>query len=215
MKLNRVDNGYKHPLSSMNIEIAHISTDNDNYKSDLYQNIEKSLDLIDNININRYELKTCFSILIDDKRSNINNREKWISDNIFPVDNLKMIDYLCFESDLKGYVSVLYAKLSAEHRTSVSRQMERYINKMGKTACSHDIALWHSLRLGVLGSRTLPVYQVAHKGRIDIINSFIAKNVVSVLNKSDREHEEDAEIDILQYLDPDVADYRRIGRFYY
>ena len=218
MKLKKVTNGNKHPKSELNIEIAHVAAGAPNYAEKLKDAIARSQAITAQLNIERYNFRICHSLLVDDKRTTDFNRDEWLQEVSRHVPDLaKSVDYVTFESDLKNLLNTFYSKLRADKQSTIKNEIERYLQKRKKMACSHDIALWHSLRLGALGGRGIPVYELIDpkSTTAPIKSSFIARHVCSVLPDTDRNHEEDAETDILRHLDRRFGDWRMVKRYYY
>jgi len=218
MNLVKVTNGNKHPKSNLNIEMAHVAVDETGYLSKLKQAYIHSVEVERMLGLNRYNFRIARSILVDDKRRPEMNRNTWFDQICEGLPELANgIDYIAFESDLKNMLNIFYSRVRPEKQVNVKNEIERYLAKRKRTACSHDIALWHSLRLGALGGKGLPVYEISTTDRKNkgLCSSFIATNVCSILPYTDRLHEEDAETDILRHLDRRYGDWRRVKRYYY
>jgi len=218
MKLVKVKNAGRQPRSTLNIEVAHVAVDGSNYLKRLELAFEASAKVEKDLQFDRYNFRTVRSLLVDEKRKQSLDREEWFAQvsREFP-SYLKQIDYVAFESDLKNSLNSFYSRIRPDKQSSVKNNFERYLAKRKKTGCSHDIALWHSMRLGVLGRLALPIYEIVsgdapEKG---LRGSFLATNVCSILPVSDRNFEEDAETEILRHIDSRHGDWRKIKRYYY
>jgi hypothetical protein len=148
---------------------------------------------------------TCATvILIDDKQVPSPHRL-----SVYSVDPLLRmasrflpVDYITFESHLPRYKDQLLALLDPAHRKLVGRDMEYYARRDGRIACSHDIAIWHLLRLGyfdpVTADVAIPVGALTPRG----LPRFTARRAVSVLSRrlNQDDFETLAETTILRYL---------------
>lgn len=132
-------------------------------------------------------LRPILSILVDDKALLIPDREAWLTDvqSRWP-DVLARIDFLCFESDLSTIADLFIARLVTRSRGRRAREIERYRDKHGRIACSHDIAIWHSLRLGLLGRHDHLVRRGPHWSDGA---GFYCSHAVSILDEENREDE--------------------------
>ena len=218
MKLKTTTNVNRHPKSTLNIEVAHVGVDEPDYISKLDIAFANSLEIENSLCLDKYRFRICRSILIDDKRSPDFDRPEWfrLVHKHLP-ERLEMIDFVTFESDLKNLLNTFYSRLRHEKQVNVKNEIERYLAKRKRTACSHDIAVWHALRLGALGGKGMPVYEIQsqNSGTSALSGSFVATNICSILPRTDRNHEEDAETNILRHLNPRYGDWKRVKRYYY
>jgi hypothetical protein len=148
------------------------------------------------------------SALIDDKELGIPNRSKWLELCSQRYPNLfKIIDFVCFESDLILLKKEFLSQIQESQRGRIDREMERYREKHGHIACSHDIAIWHLLRLGLLnsGEKLLPAINDRRFG--------FARGALSILEDEDRIAEERAR-ELLLYCE-DSTVLSRIKCVYY
>lgn len=218
MKLSRITNANRPPKSSMNIEVAHVAVEGANYVQKLEAAFEASFKVEEELQLSRYGFRSVRSLLVDDKRRPTLDRDEWFSELVENLgDHMRKIDYVAFESDLKNTLNVFYSRIIADKQNTVKNNFERYLAKRKRTGCSHDISLWHAMRLGALGSRGLPIFEIKRsKDELTALRgSFVATNVCSILPVADRNFEEDAETDILRHLDNRFGDWRRIKRYYY
>lgn len=170
----------------INIEVAHLRSW---HLAEARSSAEESLliaqeycNALDNPNV-----QPVLTILLDDKALQISDRERWL-DQAFArwPDIFKKIDFLCFESDLSAIADLFIARLVTSNRGRRAREIERYRDKHGRIACSHDIAIWHSLRLGLLGCHDNLLQRGPHWH--DGI-AFYCSHVVSILEDENREDE--------------------------
>jgi len=125
--------------------------------------------------------------LIDDKALKIGDRPQWLARTIRSLPNVfDKIDYICFESDLSTIADLFIDRLVSGNRGRRAREIERYRDKHGRIACSHDIAIWHSLRLGLLGRHDGLLLRGPHWHQR---TTFYCAHVVSILEEEDREDE--------------------------
>ncbi len=217
IELIPIEHGSKAPKADINVEIAHAYWRMDDFTEQLAIDFKQSLNILSSLRQENKGQRISVSLLIDDKRLDIFDKLDWlICESNRCKDIFSVVDYVTFESDLKNLLMLLYGTLKLSNRNAIETDIERYIKTQRKTACSHDIAIWHSMRLGALGNLNLPVYLVkSSEINCDLRPSFCASRVISILNGSDRENEERAEIDILKYIEKDKLDWRNIERYYY
>ena len=138
------------------------------------------------------------SLLVDDKNSNERMAPEDISLLLLESSKWLHVDYVVFESRLADYKLDLLENIQDSHRVSVKKLIERYESKSGRLACSHDIAIWHLMRLGKINADVSTVVPVSsHRGKM--VKPFYSRNVISVLSNQDREPEEKAITDVLCY----------------
>jgi hypothetical protein len=216
VELALVPHGQRAPRADLNIEMAHITWAGPNIRERFCQELEKSRALLEQLRLDRLQFRVVKSILVDDHRIGEGERLSWFARETKSID-IQEIDYVVFESELKRLLTVFYSKLSPGVNRVIQNEMERYISNKGRTACSHDIALWHCMRLGILGFYGLPVYEVQKTGVASggghLVGSFCAGRVASILNISMREHEEDADTELLRHVD--FLDPLSVQRYYY
>lgn len=218
LKMERVENAFLAPRSEINIEIAHVYWDGSGFGERFIEEYNKSIQTIQDLCIIRGVNRFSISILIDDKRINFADKFSWLQYNMNRFSKLfESIDYLVMESDLKNYMSMMYKLVEYRQRRSIESSVERYIRAKKTPACSHDIAVWHLMRSGAFGAINLPVYRIVNTdNRAErLLPSFCASRIASVLNQSDREHEETAEAEILRYISSDHFSWRNVERYYY
>jgi len=146
------------------------------------------------------------SILIDDKNCTNPPSMDQVSEFLGIVgDYGPQVDFVCFESTLPDYESELIKQVVPEERNTVRAAIERYKTNHGSLGCSHDIAIWHMLRLGLLGTvRSRSVIQVGIVAQR--AKPFFAERVVSILSKEFRAYEEKARHDLLvRCIDKDLV----------
>lgn len=151
-------------------------------------------------------------VLVDDKVQPIRERESWLDEVTLRWPAVfSRIDFICFESDLSIIADIFIAQLRTQNRARRAREIERYRNKHGRIACSHDIAIWHSFRLGRLGRHDQLIFPGSRGMHLDL-GSFYCPNVVSILEEEDREDEARAR-EIMLEAD-DNGDFRVETIFY-
>tara|TARA_R110000868_G_scaffold98905_1_gene272355 strand:- start:1266 stop:1925 length:660 start_codon:yes stop_codon:yes gene_type:complete len=215
--LVQVDNAARAPRADMNIELAHTYWEGSDFCERFRSEFERSMKLMQDLNIAKPRERVSISILIDDKRIEPLDKVAWFLEraNLCKAE-FSQVDYVVFESDLKSLLRSLYSKIVPNKKNAIQNDIERYVKSKRKTACSHDIALWHTMRSGALGFKGLPIFQVkGERSQARLLPSFCSTRVVSILNQSDREHEENAEVDILQYVASEAFDWRGVERNYY
>lgn len=197
-------------LTDINIEICHLDWTDPDYKIRADKALREALAII-----NSYKVKyknVVVSMLIDDKS------EKLDSDKVNFMNELlqnhpvlvKNLDYLVFESELeKTYLSFLEI-VSPQKRQRVEKDVARWVKKNGSLACSHDISLWHTYRLG-LTKNGVTIHSLHGKPKDD----FFAKKVVSVLFYQDKNEEVRASTEVLAYLNKLKFNEKMVKRHYH
>lgn len=216
--LKQLKNAARAPRAELNIEIAHAYWEPAEFQDRLRKEFTLSRELLSRQFPDLNKLRCSTSILIDDKRLAPNiDRVPWLETHIKELkDVFQYVDYIAFESELKNLLNLFYSRIIPQKRASIQRKIERYVRDRKRTACSHDIAIWHAMRSGALGAKNLPVYRVTGLSEPSrLLPSFCSRRVISILRKSDREHEDDAETDILRFVEHDKFNYRDIERYYY
>ena len=169
----------------INLEFAHVEFSGDGYFD--HSAVEKSAALAKEL-FHSYQsrsLSCATAILIDDKQVPQHHRL-----SVHDIDPLLRIatgflpvDFISFESRLPTYKDQLLGLLDPAHRRIVGRDMDYYENRDGRIACSHDIAIWHMLRLGYIGPITpdvaIPVAAFSARG----LPPFTCRRAVSVLSR--------------------------------
>lgn len=152
------------------------------------------------------------SLLIDDKNSSERMTPNDVSLLILEASKWLQVDYVVFESRLAEYKLDLFENIKESHRVVVKKFVERYEMKSGRLACSHDIAIWHLMRLGKIAADAATVVPVgSRRGRI--AKPFFAKRVVSILKDEDHDPEEKALDDILRHCTDETIP-ARIHRYF-
>jgi hypothetical protein len=148
------------------------------------------------------------SALIDDKELRIPNRSKWLELCRQEYEGLfKILDFVCFESDLISLKEEFLSQIQERQRGRIDREMERYRERHGHIACSHDIAIWHLLRLGLLNSARKFLHATNDR------RFGFARGALSILEDEDRVAEERARELLLYCKDSTVLS--RIECVYY
>ncbi len=175
------------------LEFAHFailpSLELDNLE-DVHISSEYALDLYGSIN---YPIQT--QILIDDKRykSTLDSELyaaiicKWLPKEL-------KLDAVTLESELQMLSTQYYDTISVKSRRRIVRKFSRYSAASGFLACSQDIAVWHSVRAGLIRPEKLTV--LGNEGVVP------ASVLVSILPHRNKEFEDLAMRD---YLDCSVA----------
>lgn len=216
-ELERLSNADQAPRAEVNVELAHTYWDCVDFIDRFSVELKKSTELFRELRVAEPGRRVSTSILVDDKRLSSNGKLPWLYSQIAKAPELfSSIDYVVLESELKGRLLSFYNTIRPEKVSSIKAEIERYIRSKRITACSHDIAIWHVMRSGALGYRNLPVYRIGGELKSErLVPSFCAPRIVSILNQGDREHEEDAETEILKFVEAPRFDWRSIERAYY
>lgn len=137
-------------------------------------------------------------VLLDDKKVELERVADEVSGFLALVDELELSpDEIFSESQLRNWLPELTELLPLKQGRKLHRSADSYLKQYNNLPCSVDIALWHTLRLGLLGD--------APVGGADV--------VVSILDNGNREFEELARTQLLDYVRTPVA--QRIITLYY
>ncbi|MEQ1515330.1 MAG: hypothetical protein ABL931_02435 [Usitatibacteraceae bacterium] len=172
--------------SELNVEFAHF----DWKQPSAVDEMGRSLDVAKSTCIERgWQFDSAVrSVLVDDKGFTDRPRAAVIEGMVGVLGTSSAdIDFICFESDLRFLLPKFAADLVAGGGARQSRSLERYLDSHGRTACSHDIAIWHAFRLGLLGRWDELLHPV---GASEIAKDrFYSRCVVSSVRREDMEYE--------------------------
>jgi hypothetical protein len=218
IELRRVQNALMAPRAEISLELAHCYWEPETFQERFAIEFGKSIEVARDLKLLSPTKRVSVSILLDDKRLKSENKEDWLTSQISEMGSIfQHIDYVVFETELITRLKLFYNAIQPEKRSAKETEIERYVRMKRLTACSHDIAIWHTMRSGALGSTNLPVYAICNRDlpSNSLVPSFCASRVVSILNQADRQHEEQAENDLLKYVRADQFDWRSVERNYY
>lgn len=181
-----------------NLEVAHVNWALPNAGDSVAESIADAKDYIAGWTSRGERYVVC--ILVDDKELRIPDRAEWLRTTRRDYQALfEMLDYVCFESDLVKLKDEFLKQLRPNQRGRIGREIERYRRKHGRVACSHDITIWHLLRLGLLASGNKSLHRVSTKRSPNAARlGFYARSALSILEEDDRAAEERAQ-EILKY----------------
>ncbi len=138
-------------------------------------------------------------VLLDDKTVDPANARERAEQVLGLAADLGLPGDLSFsETDLRSFLPNLEQILPSRARKRLNRDASTGLTKYGNLPCSVDIALWHSLRLGLLGVSEVGSYDLA----------------ISVLGDGNREFEDLASDHFLRFLEPTGTISRIITLFY-
>lgn len=181
-----------------NLEIAHVTWGGIDADDSINESVVQGLEWIARWESTGASYTVCS--LVDDKEVVISDRAGWLDIYAKAYPKLfGLLDFVCFESDLISLKNEFLARFEPPRRGKVERELERYREKHGKVACSHDIAIWHSLRLGLLpsGFRLMnPLKQT--------VQGPYGNQLLSILEEEDRAPEERAK-EMLRYTEDGAA----------
>jgi hypothetical protein len=191
--------------SDYSVEFAHVAFDED-YNFDekiVIKSAKLAKRRLDALEKNGCSYTVC--ILIDDKHVKHGLTYKNVGKFLrFTREHIPRIDYICFEKRLEDYIDAVIDAVDSSYQDRVTGQIYRYRQKHRKLGCSHDIAVWHLMRLGIVNNidnQTL-VYvgsDLSQDGLQRRNPEFVSRNLISILSRSDRPQEERADKEILQY----------------
>lgn len=182
----RMTDQLPHRACCINIEVAHLRSWE---STEALLSAEESLLIANEYRhtLDQPRPDAAFSVLIDDKALQISDRQSWLEDVYTRWPHIfAQIDFLCFESDLSNIADLVISQLVTRNRGRRAREIERYRNKHGRVACSHDIAIWHSLRLGMLGYHD---NLITRGPNWKAGANFYCSHIVSILEEENREEE--------------------------
>jgi hypothetical protein len=202
-------------ISDYNLEFAHVMlTERSFNKDEVVKSAELAKREFERIKKGGSTCTVC--ILIDDKHVKRKLSYKHIpAFRDFVTQHFPRVDYICFEKDLPKYKEKIFGKLRPESKDHVEAEIWRYQKKHRKLACSHDIAIWHMIRLGLINdidAATLP--PVGWGVRQGNTPPFVARRIISVLSQKDEAPEQRAYEDILRHCIDQTA-VKNIKRIYY
>lgn len=155
-------------------------------------------------------------ILIDDKhvKARLTYREMTTFRDVV-VSCFPRVDYIFFEKNLPKFKEQIFPNIREAKRDEVEAALWRYQKKKRGLGCSHDIAIWHMMRLGMINGIDAAMLPPVGWGKArSSAPPFVAKNIVSVLSKKDETFEKKAIEDILRHCDDQKA-IESIRRVYY
>ena len=139
-------------------------------------------------------------VLLDDKKVEREEAEQLAADLFHLLENLKCApDNWYYERDLINHLPELSQALPKKQRHELERSTRSYIRDFDALPCSVDIALWHTLRLGLLGQDPI----------IDRSDA-----VISILGDGNQEYEALARRNVLDHLASGMVSSRVISLYY-
>lgn len=202
-------------ISDYSLEFAHVALIGKDFnRSEVTKSADIALKELKRIEKNGFTCAVC--ILIDDKHVKTTLTYKDITPFLqFVSQHFPRIDYVCFEKSLPRQKDKLFEQLDPDKRDHIAGEFWRYQRDHKKLACSHDIAIWHMIRLGLINDiEAGTIVPVGAVGRGAHARSFVAKSLISVLSEHDRLSEEKANEEILRHC-VDIKAISRIRRIYY
>jgi len=155
-------------------------------------------------------------ILIDDKHvsARLTYRDMAAFRDVV-ISCFPRVDYIFFEKNLPKFKEQIFPNIKEERRDNVEADLWRYQKKHRRLGCSHDIAIWHLMRFGLINSIDAAMLPPVGWGEANSpVPPFVAKHIVSVLSKKDEEFEKRAVEDILKHCaNPNLIS--SIRRVYY
>jgi hypothetical protein len=202
-------------ISDYNLEFAHVMLTGRSFNRDeVLKSAEIAKQELERIQTNGSTCAVC--ILIDDKHVEHKLTYKDLPVfRDFVTQHFSRVDYICFEKDLSKYKEKIFEKLRPESRDHVEAEIWRYQKTHRQLGCSHDIAIWHMIRLGLINdidaATLIPVGWGVRQGRSP---PFVARRIISILSRKDEDFEKKAYEDILKQCIDESA-IRNIERIYY
>lgn len=204
------------PVSDFNLEFAHVAIEGGRRFDE--NEVRKSADIAAK-ELAALEKKgaTCaVCILIDDKhvRARLTYREMTAFRDVV-ISCFPRVDYMFFEKNLPKFKEQIFPNIREDKRDKVEASLWRYQKTHRGLGCSHDIAIWHMMRLGMINGIDAAMLPPVGWGKArSPAPPFVAKNIVSVLSKKDEPFEKKAVEDILRHCEDSTA-IDNIRRVYY
>lgn len=199
-------------IADFNLEFAHTPLHGENFdKAAVIKSAELARRELRSI---EHEGASCaVTILIDDKHVKSTLSYKDVTPFLnFVTKHFPRIDYISFEKNLSRHKDKVIEQLELGQRDHVAGSIWRYQRKHRKLGCSHDIAIWHMIRLGLINGieagTIVPFGANAHSP------PFVAHKLISILSEKDEPFERKAYQDILCHCINKKA-VSRIQRVYY
>lgn len=203
-------------ISDYNLEFAHVALEGGRRFDE--NEVRKSADIAakELATIEKKGSSCAVCILVDDKhvRARLTYREMTTFRDVV-VSCFPRVDYIFFEKNLPKFKEQIFSNIREGKRDKVEASLWRYQKTHRRLGCSHDIAIWHMMRLGMInGIDAAMLPPVGWGETTSPAPPFVAKNIVSVLSKKDEAFEQKAVEDILQHCE-DAKSIQRIRRVYY
>jgi hypothetical protein len=202
-------------ISDYSLEFAHVALIGKDFnRSEVTKSADIALKELQRIEKKGLTCAVC--ILIDDKHVKSTLTYKDITPFLqFVSQHFPRIDYVCFEKSLPKHKDKIFEQLDPDKRDHIAGEFWRYQRKHKKLACSHDIAIWHMIRLGLINDiEAGTIVPVGAVGTSAHAPSFVARNLISILSAHDKPFEEKASKEILRHC-VDKKAVSRIQRIYY
>jgi hypothetical protein len=200
--------------ADINIEFAHVEFDDD-LTFDAESVIESAKIAKSQFDIYNAAGLTCSTcVLVDDKQTKLQLDVSAAAKLLGLISTEFWVDYLCFESSLPFYRHQMLKLLPTEISRRVEGDMEFYIKRDGKIACSHDIAIWHLLRVGLIPATPRVIIPVGALLRGHERPPFAAQRILSILKRPQLIPECKADEDVLHHVANNDLSIR-IERIYY
>ena len=202
-------------ISDYNLEFAHVALEGRSFNKD---EVKKSaqLALKEYQRIETAGASCAVCILIDDKHVKAKVTYKDIpAFRDFVISHFPRVDYICFEKNLPRYKEQIFSSLRPDRRDHVEAEIWRYQRKHRQLGCSHDIAIWHLIRLGLINNIDAAILPLVGWGNSrGSAPPFVARNLISILSEKDSAFEKKACEDILDYC-VESKSISNIKRIYY
>jgi hypothetical protein len=204
------------PVSDFNLEFAHVALEGGRRfdESEIKKSAEIALKELSTIEAQGAVCAVC--ILIDDKHVNARLTYRDMAgfrDAV--ISCFPRVDYIFFEKNLPKFKEQIFPNIRENMRDKVEASLWRYQKAHRRLGCSHDIAIWHMMRLGLINEIDAAMMPSVGWGQSrSPVPPFVARNVVSILSEKDQPFEKRAMDDILRFC-TDTAAIRKIRTIYY
>lgn len=203
-------------VSDFNLEFAHVALEGGRRFDE--DEVRKSAEIaVKELAVINEKGATCaVCILIDDKhvRARLTYREMTAFRDVV-MSCFPRVDYIFFEKNLRKFEEQIFPNIREDKRDKVEAAMWRYQKTHRRLGCSHDIVIWHMMRLGMInGIDAAMLPPVGWGSARSPAPPFVAKKIVSILSKKDEVFEKKAFDDILRHCE-DSRSVQNIRRVYY
>jgi hypothetical protein len=201
-----------------NVEFAHIELEKDGKFNPEYLQLSCDAAAYFCSELSQRGLSYTTSVLIDDEELGNRADISLVKDLLEQAKRSLKIDFICWESRLHRHVSKLIDLIVPERRENIGSKIERYIKRHGHVACSHNIAIWHMLRLGAFAYEEsdliFPYTDNSSKQYQQMPSAKFAVSILSGITNYMQDSEFSAEKDILRFIE-DNSYLDRIKRIYF
>lgn len=201
---------FDHGAEMISVELCHVYFDKHcprKIEGYVEHHVQHSLEAYERWLDKNYRPRHSLCVLVD------NQYARWPASSYAPfiayLSKTINPDFLCFELDLDRKIDMMLAVTT--HKNKIRKSINRGYD--GFPQCTHYIAIWYYLRLGIIRNDdpfvVVPMSKRARKGEVQ----FHGNKAVSILSERNQEPEERAERELFSKCHYPIADL--ITRIYY